>query len=443
MLFVLFAAILVIASTWVVPVALLPLLTGGLIGVYVGWELRALSSAAVAAWSALAAGLGLCLMLSPLFLRAAAGPNVETRLQKIQAHMQNPWACALWIGSCVALALAASWLLSTRRLSAGWLGAACAAVSVAVVALGSMTLWQQNHYPQVLNAAARLSVPGPNDEELFAFVLKRIGSSESYYRAMDFGLRHWSSANGSSSVFTFRQPQLFRLWALAGANDIQRVAWLLLVLAVVAQVSSYLLALKYVEPSRASLAPLLMAPLLIVACTTRHLLLTETWAGLLSVCALCAWAYRRTLRGAEVLAACLALMAFVCREQAGALLLAALIAAIVERKRGSVVTWAAAGAVAAVVEAVHLWQVSLYHAVGSLDVAPWLARHPDPVFALATMRVGSTLLLFCRVLVPMCFVLAVLGALLTDGWSSRIVFGMTLVVPPVVFLFVHLGVVPI
>jgi len=434
-----FAAILTLCVVWAAPLAVFPFVEGVAVGFFAGWGARRHAPRFAVVLAAAASVIILVIARTPQFRTGLSGPDVQDRLLALGAHLTQVSSVVTVLACAISMAAIVHVTLSRLRISDRFVGRLVLVAALSVLFVGATVSIRSTAIVSHLTEVAAYRSPATQDEELFAWVLQQLSEGEVYYPAMARGLHGWGGSNGSSSAFTVRLPYLFHLWHFGAGGRIEVVAWMVLALVMAAIAAAYALVDRYAGELYASLAVLSLVPLGIGLAGTRLLLLTETWAGLLLVCSLWAWSARDQLRGRVVLAAALAVAAFTCREFAAAILAAGVVAAVLEQRRRDLAVWLVASALAVAVEVAHFGSVYPYLQQGSMSIAAWLNAGPDPSVVWEMMFTGSGLLLFHRVLAPGAFLLSLMGALLFREPHTRAMYSMATVVPPAVFLFVHLN----
>lgn len=432
------ATLLAVSVGWIAPPLVAPVIVGGLAGVLMGLVLHSSSYRSAALHAGTAAALIILACASGIVAAGAIGPDAHAHAALVTARILTPIGFALLGLSTLAGTLGARWVAG-RSPRAHQLVTVLVVLGLCVVVVaGAMTLLSSAGVVSELEASAALAVPAKSDQALYAWVLQDMAHGEGYYASMAEGLELGGILGPSNWVpFNFRLPAIFYLWLGVGGGGVRGIASLAIVLAVLSVTSSYLLARRFTTREVAILAPLTLVPLLIGITSGDLFLLTDPWAGMLSLLAVTAWVYRDRVRFAVPLAASLALAAFACREFAGTLLAAGLLAACLERDKRAAGLWIAALAGALGMELANYYAVGKISSAFSTSVSMWTASSFSFDFLLGVIRWGSGLLLHYPTTSVAAFLLAVYGAATSARISDRIGLALVILVPAVFAATIH------
>ena len=237
-----------------------------------------------------------------------------------------------------------------------------------------------------LGTMPRLSTQ-TSDEDMYLNYLGRLRAGEPYYKAVVSVLEEANKARVTAPVtiaspLSYRLPTLYLL--LAQMPSPGSLIDLVLLACSFGVVAAYVLARQFVTPVPALMGASLVASMF-AGYTGMMLLDTETWAGILGLCAVTfvvlARRYERRALLMHAAAAGCALLAALIRELSVAFLLIGLAAALVDRsgtRRRSWLPWAVASLTTGVVYVAH-WGAARSafsgHASARTPPFPWF--HPD------------------------------------------------------------------
>lgn len=234
-----------------------------------------------------------------------------------------------------------------------------------------------------------------------------------------------------TSVWAYREPTLYRLWALLLPGSGLALFYGFQAASVVVLLAAFLLARRFTDEGFALLAPLFAATYLLFPLMTLWFTQAEYWGGFVAILAVLCYVYQE-----EPAAAALALLAAAIREWYVLLVLLGLFSALLSKDSRRMLVWGISATAWAAIYAIHLTSVMPLLRGGPLADTETKWLNGGLGFVAKTMRFGTQAFAYSRWAHYAVFAFAALGALLVPDRSRKLLLVGVLVLPPLLFLFV-------